>query len=129
MQKYPNGDKDTTIISNSGKASETKLFCDEGLSQIYQSSDLFIHGTEYNDNVFHLYGSSSLDYGICPYCNHRSESVHSKYFRTIQDLSILGERVVLHLEVRKFFCHTPDCRRKTFAEQPGDEVFRYRRRT
>ena len=44
-------------------------------------------------------------------------------------MSILGERVVLHLEVRKFFCHNEDCRRKTFAEQPGDEVFRYRRRT
>ena len=44
-------------------------------------------------------------------------------------MSILGERVILHLEVRKFFCHNDDCRRKTFAEQPGDEVFRYRRRT
>lgn len=129
MQKYPNGDKDTTNISNSGKASETKLLCDEGLFQIYQSSDLFIHGAEYDDNVFHLYASSSLDYGICPYCGHVSESVHSKYFRTVQDLSILGRRVVLHLEVRKFFCHNQDCRRKTFAEQPGDEVFRYRRRT
>ena len=44
-------------------------------------------------------------------------------------MSILGERVVLHLEARKFFCHNADCQKKTFAEQPGDEVFRYRRRT
>lgn len=129
MQKYPNSDKDTTIIPNSGNANETKLLCDEGLSQIYQSSDLFIHETEYDGKVFHLYASSSLDHGFCPYCGYVSESVHSKYFRTIQDLSILGERVILHLEVRKFFCHNQDCCRKTFAEQPGNEVLRYRRRT
>ena len=129
MQKYPNGDKVTTKFSNFGKASETKSLCDEGISRIYQATDLIIHGSDYEGNVFHLHASSSLDYGICPYCSHRSESVHSRYFRTIQDLSILGGRVVLHLEVRKFFCHNPDCRRKAFAEQPGNEVFRYRRRT
>ena len=49
--------------------------------------------------------------------------------RTIADLSILGLPVVISFEARKFFCDNPDCRRKTFAEQPGDEVFRYRRRT
>ena len=79
MQKYPNGDKVTTNISNFGKASETKSLCDGGLSQIYQASDLIIHGSYYSGHVFHLCASSSLDYGICPYCSHRSESVHSKY--------------------------------------------------
>ncbi len=129
MSKYPNGDKVTTKNSEFGKANETNLLCDDGISQIYLSSELVIHEAVHESNVFHLYASSSLDYGICPYCGHASSQVHSRYFRTIQDMSILGERVILHLEVRKFFCHNDDCRRKTFAEQPGNEVFRYRRRT
>ena len=33
------------------------------------------------------------------------------------------------LEVRKFFCKNANCSKKTFAEQPGNEIFRYRRRT
>ena len=49
--------------------------------------------------------------------------------RTIADLSMLGRPVIMKFESRKFFCDNQDCRRKTFAEQPGDEVFRYRRRT
>ena len=129
MLKYPNGDKVTTKILESCKAEAGNLLCDEGISQIYRSSELIIHEAVHDGHVFHLYASSYLDYGICPYCGHVSNKVHSWYFRTIQDLSILGECVILHLEVRKFFCHNEDCSRKTFAEQPGDEVFRYRRRT
>ena len=57
-----------------------------------------------------------------------SESCKANETNLLLDEGILGERVILHLEVRKFFCHNDDCRRNTFAEQPGDEVFRYRRR-
>lgn len=129
MQKYPNGNKVIEKFSESCKAGKTKFLVDEGICRIYQSSDLLIHEAMYVNQAFHLYASSSLAYGICSYCGHRSESIHSRYVRTIQDLSILGRRVVIQLRVRKFFCHNHDCRKKTFAEQPGDEVFRYRRRT
>lgn len=129
MSQYPNGSKVTTNNSESSKGNETNTLLDEGILQIYLSSELVIHETVHDGNVFHLYASSSLGYGSCPYCGHVSNQVHSRYFRTLQDMSILGERVVLHLEARKFFCHNVDCRKKTFAEQPGDEVFRYRRRT
>lgn len=129
MSKYPNGGKITTNNSESSKGNEANTLWNEGISQIYLSSELVIHETVHDNNVFHLYASSSLDYGSCPYCGHVSSQVHSRYFRTLQDMSILGERVVLHLEARKFFCHNADCQKKTFAEQPGDEVFRYRRRT
>ena len=55
--------------------------------------------------------------------------MHSNYIRTVTDLSILGCPVVITLKTRKFFCRNPGCLKKTFAEQPGDEIFRYRRRT
>ena len=79
--------------------------------------------------TYHVYARCNLPHGVCPYCGHVSRSVHSRYHRTIADLSILGHPVIITFEARKFFCHNPDCRKKTFAEQPGDEVFRYRRRT
>ena len=129
MSKYPNGDKVTTKKPESSIDLATISPCSKGISQIYQSSEINILFADHDDGIFHLYGSSSLEYGRCPYCGRISRRVHSRYVRTIQDLSILGRRVVLYLEVRKFFCDNEDCRKKTFAEQPGDEVFRYRRRT
>jgi len=129
MSKYPNGDKVTTKKSESSIDLATISPCSEGISQMYQSSEINILFADHDNEIFHLYGSSSLEYGRCPYCGRISRRVHSRYVRTIQDLSILGRRVILYLEVRKFFCDNEDCRRKTFAEQPGDEVFRYRRRT
>lgn len=129
MSKYPNDDKVTTKKSESSIDLATISPCSKGISQIYQSSEINILFADHDDGIFHLYGSSSLEYGKCPYCGRISRRVHSRYVRTIQDLSILGRRVVLYLEVRKCFCDNEDCRKKTFAEQPGDEVFRYRRRT
>ena len=129
MSKYPNGDKVTTKKPESSIDLATISPCSEGISLIYLSSEINILFADHDDGIFHLYGSSSLEYGRCPYCGRISRRVHSRYVRTIQDLSILGRRVVLYLEVRKFFCDNEDCRKKTFAEQPGDEVFRYRRRT
>ena len=129
MSKYPNGDKVTTKKSESCTDLATIFPCCEGISQLYLSSEISIQYADYTDGFFHLYGSSSLEHGRCPYCGRISRRVHSHYVRTIQDLSILGGRVILYLEVRKFFCDNGECHKKTFAEQPGDEVFRYRRRT
>ncbi|MCI7177058.1 MAG: transposase family protein [Candidatus Cryptobacteroides sp.] len=66
---------------------------------------------------YYVYARCNLPYGVCPYCGHVSRSVHSRYHRNIADLSILGHPVIITFEARKFFCHNPDCRKKTFAEQ------------
>ena len=129
MWKYPNSDKVTTKTTVSSKDIGQNLHYTESLSHIYLSSDLTLHEVVHENHIFYLYVSSSLDYGVCPYCGCHNNSVHSRYIRTIQDLSILGEPVVLYVEIRKFFCSNHSCHKKTFAEQPGDEVFRYRRRT
>ena len=129
MLKYPNDAKVTTKTAGSRNDIDQNLHYTESLSHIYLSSDLILHEVAHENHIFYLYVSSSLDYGICPYCGCHNSSVHSRYIRTIQDLSILGEPVVLYVEVRKFFCSNHSCHKKTFAEQPGDEVFRYRRRT
>ena len=129
MQKYPNFDKNTKNPADSDNVNNIKFSYPFEISPIYETSEIIIHGLFHENNVFHLYASSSKDYGICPYCGQVSNRVHSKYFRNIKDLPILGEQVILHFESRKFFCHNTSCSKKTFAEQPGTEIFRYRRRT
>lgn len=127
MCKPPNEGKITTIFPQCLTSSGPKA----DLSSLYSPSDLWIEHTECcaDHQSYHLFARCSLPYGECPYCGTISHRVHSKYMRTITDLSILGLPVIMTFEARKFFCDNPDCRRKTFAEQPGDEVFRYRRRT
>lgn len=125
MSKLPNEDKITTKFLQYIGSGGTNI----DLSSLYMQSDLEISSIGYEDAAYHLYCRCKLDYGTCPYCSHSSHRVHSRYIRTIVDLSILGHPVIIRLEARKFFCDNPQCRNKTFAEQPGDEIFRYRRRT
>ena len=126
MCKAPNDGKITTFFRQCLTPTRAKT----DVAALYSPSDLFVEQIEYDDrSSYHLYAQCLLPYGECPYCGCRSHRVHSKYMRTITDLSILGCPVKITFEARKFFCDNPDCRRKTFAEQPGDEVFRYRRRT
>ena len=127
MCKSPNRGKNTIFSSRCLPRNCTHA----DLTSLYAPSDLLIESTECDDNghSYHLYAQCSLPYGKCPYCGSESHRVHSRYLRTISDLSILGRPVVITFEARKFFCDNPCCHKKTFAEQPGDEVFRYRRRT
>jgi len=99
------------------------------LSSLYYPNNIQIEQVDYFDDTYRLYGKSSIPYGECPYCGEKSHRVHSRYIRTISDMSILGHKVSITFESRKFFCDNPHCGKKTFAEQPGDEIFRYRRRT
>ena len=126
MCKAPNEGKITTFLRQCLTPPSAKA----DLSALYSSSDLSVEQVELEDmRTYHVYAQCNLPYGDCPYCGCVSHRVHSRYQRTITDLSILGHPVIITFEARKFFCHNPYCHRKTFAEQPGDEVFRYRRRT
>jgi transposase len=53
----------------------------------------------------------------CPVCGTSAHRVHSRYERTIKDLSVQTRQVFLHLHVRKFYCDQPTCPRCIFAER------------
>lgn len=53
----------------------------------------------------------------CPLCGQASQQVHSRYRRVVADVSCGSQQVRLHLDVRRFFCRTPTCSRKIFAER------------
>lgn len=52
----------------------------------------------------------------CPNCHQASSRVHSIYTRSPRVLPSSGQPVRLLLQVRRFHCSNPTCRRKTFAE-------------
>jgi transposase len=54
---------------------------------------------------------------LCPQCGGRSRRVHSRYIRTIADLSCMGHPVILLLHVRKFFCESDTCKVAIFTER------------
>lgn len=58
----------------------------------------------------------------CPTCHHWSARIHSRYLRVPRDLPIAEYAVRLRLHVRRFFCTSPACPRRTFAERLPDIV-------
>jgi len=73
--------------------------------------------------------SSMRQSAMCPECHAGSVKVHSYYDRTLADLSFGVRKVILHLDVRRFFCVNPECKRATFAEPLLNLAIRYARRT
>lgn len=65
----------------------------------------------------------------CPECQQLSTHLHGMYQRTIADLPCAGRDVLLILRVRKFFCRTPTCSHKIFAERLPGLVESYGRMT
>ena len=67
--------------------------------------------------------------GVCRRCSAGSSRVHSRYTRRLADAAAGGQRVVIRLAVRRFFCDGPDCPAVTFAEQVEGLTTAYARRT
>jgi transposase len=65
----------------------------------------------------------------CHRCGHPSAKVHSRYERTLADAAIGGQQVLIRLRIRRFFCHSPGCRARTFAEQVPGLTTPYARRS
>lgn len=65
----------------------------------------------------------------CPACGVASSRVHSRYERSLADVAVGGQRVVIRLRVRRFLCRQVACPAVTFAEQLTGLTQRYGRRT
>ena len=53
----------------------------------------------------------------CPVCSGLSRRVHSRYERTLQDLTLAQYSLTLQVQVRKFFCVKAACNRRIFTER------------
>lgn len=76
-----------------------------------------------------VFVSSARPVGYCPKCGRPAARVHSRYQRSLQDLSWQGTQVTIRWQTRKFFCDMPDCPQRIFTEQLPTVTWRYGRRT
>ncbi len=67
--------------------------------------------------MFALDGKVTAPTAPCPTCAQPAARVHSGYRRTLADLPWATLPVCLSLQVRRFFCDTPSCGRRTFTER------------
>jgi transposase len=65
----------------------------------------------------------------CPRCGTAGSRVHSRYVRTVADLTCVGQRLILKLLVRKWVCPLDSCPQRIFAEPFPGLVHRYARMT
>src|SRR3982074_3447396 len=65
----------------------------------------------------------------CPECGELSRRQHSRYVRHPLDLPWRGQTVRMRVHSRRWFCDTPTCPRRIFAERFDGALARYARRT
>jgi transposase len=65
----------------------------------------------------------------CPQCGELSRRLHSRYERHPLDLPWRGKTVRMRVRSRRWFCDTPTCSRRIFAERFDGALARYARRT
>jgi len=105
-------------------------------SSILPSHQLLTYETTYQlGSCFHLVLSSQQTEPPCPLCSTPSRRIHSRYTRLVADLPVAGYRVMLELQVKKFFKASPDhcdkfgCKRWIFCERLPEVVQPYGRRS
>lgn len=93
------------------------------------SSDLLLEEIIGEGQTLLLSVRSARQTATCPDCATVAEKVHSRYVRTLADVSLMDYAVRLRVQVRRFFCSNPACGRQTFAEPFPDLAHAHARRT
>jgi transposase len=92
-------------------------------------SHLLVEDVLIEKQILTLIITSTLPEMPCPDCRQPSSRIHSRYTRRLSDLPCQGRAVRLLVQVRRFFCDTPGCFRKTFAEAFPGVAPKHARRT
>ena len=91
--------------------------------------DLHVDKVEDLEDAVLITARSRAVDAACHRCGLSSARVHSRYRRRLHDLAAGGRAVRIDLEVRRFFCGSPGCELRTFAEQVPAVAMRHQRRT
>ena len=59
--------------------------------------------------------SRSISY-TCPNCGCKTDQYHGTHRRKVQDLPMLGKRVMLHITLHEFQCSNPNCSTSSVSE-------------
>ena len=85
------------------------------LSQFYPK-DLLIQSVHTEENLIHITMRSQTKKCNCPKCNEESSIRHATHHRKVQDLPILGKRVMLDINLHEFNCINQNCTVTSFTE-------------
>jgi transposase len=96
---------------------------------LLQLPGIIINEVHIKDSEISIVAEIKSKSGFCPQCGKRSKSIHSFYYRNLQDLSIVEKQVNIKLSIRKFFCQNKRCSNKIFSQQLTSGLDRYARRT
>lgn len=69
------------------------------------------------DGITNIHIKRTNKSAICSCCGKKSSKINAKYFRTIKNLPIQDNKVILNLETKTFFCKNKECQIKTFSEK------------
>ncbi|MEV5978432.1 ISL3 family transposase [Streptomyces sp. NPDC052114] len=86
-----------------------------------------LDGTSETDVLVALQAHGVSGELACPDCSTLSHRVHSRYERRLVMHPTGGRRTVIRLTVRRLFCDTAGCSRRTFTEQIEGLTTRYAR--
>ena len=88
-----------------------------------------IEDLQNNDEYLTIYLSPKGRKARCPRCGKTSQSVHSRYFRTLAHVPITITCVKICLLTRRFRCRNPTCAQRIFAERADGLCRSYARTT
>jgi transposase len=92
-------------------------------------STLIVDGVDRSTQGLIIYLHATTSCVPCPRCATAGSRVHSRYTRTVADLTCVGQRLVLKLLVRKWICPLDSCPQHIFAEPFAGLARRYARMT
>lgn len=98
------------------------------LQQFYPNELEIVSVEEMSDELWLHMRSRTKSYQ-CPQCGMTLRKLHATHHRTVQDLPILGKRVMLDLNTHDFQCQNKDCRIGATAETFGGFLNYYSRMT
>src|SRR5512135_1865844 len=84
---------------------------------------------EADEQSFIVLVAATSSGALCPRCQCRCESIHSRYTRVVADLPWAGIAVRLKLHVRRFFCRNQEWKGPIFTERLPTVVAPSARRT
>lgn len=82
----------------------------------FYPENLEIGSINEEEKEIHIVMQSRTKSCNCPKCKMETDSLHATHHRKVQDLPILGKRVMLDINLYEFNCVNPDCIITSFTE-------------
>jgi len=83
---------------------------------LFYPENLEIKSIDEGEKCIHIVMKSKTKSCDCPKCKQNTSRVHATHHRKVQDLPILGKRVMLDINLYEFNCNNSECMITSFTE-------------